>query len=58
MNDRENRPSNTEKAVSIREPRTIRLEDLLNGKRDIQIVHGDEVYRLRLTRNDKLILTK
>ena len=31
---------------------------LLRGQREIQIRHGGEVYRLRHTRNDKLILTK
>ena len=33
-------------------------EDLLNGRREILISHGDRVYRLRHTSNDKLILTK
>ena len=31
---------------------------LLAGQREICIRHGDELYRLRHTRNDKLILTK
>ncbi|MEO6519049.1 MAG: hemin uptake protein HemP [Pseudoxanthomonas sp.] len=31
---------------------------LLNGCREILISHGDRVYRLRHTSNDKLILTK
>lgn len=31
---------------------------LLKGTREVLIRHGDEVYRLRHTRNDKLILTK
>jgi hemin uptake protein HemP len=31
---------------------------LLNGAREVEIVHGDKVYRLRHTRNDKLILVK
>ncbi|WP_334132648.1 hemin uptake protein HemP, partial [Silanimonas lenta] len=31
---------------------------LLRGAREIEIVHGDKVYRLRHTRNDKLILVK
>ena len=33
-------------------------ERLLNGRREILISHGDRVYRLRHTSNDKLILTK
>jgi hemin uptake protein HemP len=31
---------------------------LLQGHRELYIRHGDECYRLRHTRNDKLILTK
>lgn len=31
---------------------------LLDGQREILIEHAGEVYRLRHTRNDKLILTK
>lgn len=31
---------------------------LLQGRNEILIRHGNEVYRLRHTRNDKLILTK
>ncbi|MDO4710192.1 hypothetical protein CO610_08845 [Lysobacteraceae bacterium NML95-0200] len=31
---------------------------LLQGEREIVIRHGNECYRLRHTRNDKLILTK
>jgi hemin uptake protein HemP len=31
---------------------------LLAGGRELVIQHGTEEYRLRLTRNDKLILTK
>jgi hemin uptake protein HemP len=33
-------------------------ETLLQGRREILIRHGDSVYRLRHTSNDKLILTK
>jgi len=32
--------------------------DLFRTEREILIVHRDEVYRLRITRADKLILTK
>ncbi len=31
---------------------------LLQGTRELLIAHAGEEYRLRLTRNDKLILTK
>ena len=33
-------------------------DQLLKGRREILIRHGDKVYRLRHTSNDKLILTK
>ncbi len=31
---------------------------LFGGRREILIQHGDKVYRLRITRQGKLILTK
>ncbi len=31
--------------------------DLFAGNREITIAHGDEIYRLRLTAQNKLILT-
>jgi hemin uptake protein HemP len=33
-------------------------QQLLKGRREILIRHGDKLYRLRHTSNDKLILTK
>jgi hemin uptake protein HemP len=39
-------------------PIVVRSEALLRGQREILIVHSDDVYRLRITRNGKLILTK
>lgn len=33
-------------------------DELLRGGREVLIRHGGELYRLRHTRNDKLILTK
>jgi hemin uptake protein HemP len=36
----------------------VRSEQLFGGEREIIIKHGDEEYRLRITRADKLILTK
>lgn len=32
--------------------------DLLAGRQEVLIRHGDETYRLRVTRNGKLILQK
>jgi hemin uptake protein HemP len=39
-------------------PAPLRSEDVLKGAREVVILHGTEVYRLRLTTNGKLILTK
>ncbi|GAA5004808.1 hemin uptake protein HemP [Pseudoluteimonas lycopersici] len=41
-------------------PQTVEIDSarLLDGQREVVIRHGDECYRLRHTRNDKLILTK
>ncbi len=44
-------------AISGRSP-VIVSDALLQGAREVEIRHGDQVYRLRHTRNDKLILTK
>lgn len=38
--------------------RRIRSEDLFGSGREIEIEHRGEVYRLRITRQEKLILTK
>lgn len=38
--------------------RCVRSEDLLNGRRDLVIIHGQQRYRLQCTRTGKLILTK
>jgi hemin uptake protein HemP len=35
-----------------------RSEDLLGDKTEVQILHGNEIYRLRRTRQGKLILYK
>jgi len=38
--------------------RELSSEVLMGGRKEIVIRHGAEVYRLRLTRQNKLILTK
>ena len=45
-------------AVARRELRRWRSEELLGESKEALIMHGDEVYRLLRTRNDKLILVK
>ncbi len=49
---REERP---EKSLVVH---AISSEKLLQGRRELQIMHGDEIYRLTLTRSGKLILHK
>lgn len=44
-------------AVSL-DPVELTSHALLGGRREILIRHGEEQYRLRLTRMNKLILTK
>lgn len=55
-------PSRTEPCASmsgLASPvETVDSLRLLHGHRELLIRHGNEVYRLRHTRNDKLILTK
>jgi hemin uptake protein HemP len=36
----------------------LRTEELFGGSMEIILLHADEEYRLRVTRNGKLILTK
>ena len=38
--------------------RRIQLQELLGGAREAVLLHAQEEYRLRLTSNGKLILTK
>ena len=40
------------------DPAALESRQLLQGRNEVLIRHGGEVYRLRHTRNDKLILTK
>lgn len=51
------RPTLRLPATATRTPR-IDSQRLLSGGRELVIDHAGQEYRLRLTRNDKLILTK
>lgn len=50
--------SKSETADPPAPPRVVTSESLLEGRTEILITHGNEVYRLRRTRNGKLILQK
>jgi len=39
-------------------PPALDSSQLLGGRKQVAIIHGGELYSLRLTRNGKLILTK
>ena len=45
-------------APVARQPACLRSEALFVQRREIQIEHAGERYRLRITRNNRLILTK
>lgn len=49
-----------EPAIQPSSPEVLEVESLrlLQGRREVLIRHGNDCYRLRHTRNDKLILTK
>lgn len=45
------------RTIAVRENR-LDSQDLFIGTREVTISHGEELYRLRLTAQNKLILTK
>ena len=51
-------PASGEREPGERQRHSWRSEELLGNGNEILIVHGSEVYRLRRTRQDKLILYK
>jgi hemin uptake protein HemP len=42
----------------LRTPEVLQSADLLKGAKEVFIAHGDDVYRLRMTRAGKLMLQK
>jgi hemin uptake protein HemP len=55
MTSAKDKPGTTQQNPQTME---ISAEELLQGHREICIVHGDVRYRLRITRRHKLILQK
>lgn len=51
----ETRPASTEASQGVRR---VRARDVLGPRGILQIEHEGEVYTLRVTRNNRLILTK
>ena len=50
--------SQPEPGASKLAARVVRTQELFGPRREVIIKHGDEEYRLRITKTDKLILTK
>lgn len=47
-----------QKGENIRIVPSISSDELFKGAREVKLFHGCEEYRLRITKNQKLILTK
>jgi hemin uptake protein HemP len=45
-------------ATETEQSRPLRSSDIMGTQREVWIEHGGQLYRLRITSNDKLILTK
>ncbi|MEY4764254.1 MAG: Hemin uptake protein hemP [Pseudomonadota bacterium] len=62
MNEARPLPPNAESGLaspaSAEHTRTVRSEVLMAGQREMLIQHGPDTYRLRVTAQGKLILTK
>lgn len=50
-------PLNTDGRPTTASPARVHSSQLFRGQREIEIEHGGRLYRLRITQNDKLILT-
>ena len=57
-NDDATREKESSRSEPADRPLIIRSDELLQGRRELWIEHGEEMYRLRLTRSGKLYLTK
>jgi len=53
-----NAPAEDARGREEREIRVVEAEELLGARGILRIEHRGEVYTLRVTRNDRLILTK
>ncbi len=60
MTSDKNSPTGEQKrsALPVQVSRVIASEELLKGQQEVLIQHGSKTYRLRVTRNGKLILHK
>lgn len=58
MSDDDRFQDKASKGAVVPRPRHWQLNEILGGAREAIIAHGGDQYRLRLTANNKLILTK
>jgi len=58
MVSRDDPPAPEGKAAPTGRPRRLKVSDLLAGEREAILEHDGQDYRLRITANGKLILTK
>ena len=56
--DTDSRPPRSSPPASPRRTVAIRSEELFGNAQEVIIIHRKQEYRLRVTRADKLILTK
>lgn len=54
----DNDSSRPKKESRLKSSEYLKSDDLLQGEKEIIIVHGEVEYKLRRTSQDKLILTK
>jgi len=58
MKPHPNRSASSPQASAAQTQKVMDVEDLLDGTREVVLRFREEEYRLRITRNEKLILTK
>ncbi len=51
-------PTSDRPQARTSEPRTLKVRDLMRDGPVLELDHDGQIYRLRITRNRKLILTK
>jgi hemin uptake protein HemP len=56
--DADSRPKRMSSAATPRRPEAIRSAEFFSNAREVIIIRREQEYRLRITRADKLILTK
>ena len=56
--DDANAPQTAQSPAPSGRLRRVKVSDLLQGEREVILEHGGQDYRLRITANGKLILTK